>query len=208
MSGPVFNEYASPKQQQLQTASFNHNQYSPTMPTGGHSDELPDQPITLPDESFELERNPIKPPKSDIQDKNNKKCSACMVTFDSRRNFIEHCTTFHSMKFRTVSGATISGPLPKVKNELHSQLGMKREQKDGGMDKAPGNKYSKQSFEPRDITIREYSRNGSLMEAGRRPSEEDDRYSPQPNGNFRPADASQQYITKNENEGISTLPLY
>ena len=131
-----------------------------------------------------------------------------MVTFDSRRNFIEHHTTFHSMKFRSVAGATISGPLPKVKKELHSQLGMKREQKDDGMDKAPGNKYSKQSFEPRDVTIGEYSRNGSLMEPARRPSEEDDRYSPQPNGNFRPADSSQQYITKNENGGISTLPLY
>ncbi len=49
-----------------------------------------------------------KPPKSDIQDKTNKKCSSCNITFDSRRSFIEHCTTVHNMKFKTKSGATIS----------------------------------------------------------------------------------------------------
>ena len=38
----------------------------------------------------------------------------------------------------------------------------RNQQKDGGVDKAPGNKYSKQSFEPCDITIGEYSRNEEL----------------------------------------------
>ncbi len=51
-----------------------------------------------------------KPPKSDIQDKTNKKCSSCNITFDSRRSFIEHCTTVHNMKFKTKSGFTISAP--------------------------------------------------------------------------------------------------
>lgn len=50
-----------------------------------------------------------KPPKSDIQDKTNKTCSSCTITFDSRRSFIEHCTTVHNMRFKTKSGATISG---------------------------------------------------------------------------------------------------
>ena len=50
-----------------------------------------------------------KPPKSDIQDKTNKTCSSCNITFDSRRSFIEHCTTVHNMRFKTKSGVTISG---------------------------------------------------------------------------------------------------
>ena len=49
-----------------------------------------------------------KPPKSDIQDKTNKTCSSCTITFDSRRSFIEHCTTVHNMRFKTKSGVTIS----------------------------------------------------------------------------------------------------
>ena len=50
-----------------------------------------------------------KPPKSDIQDKTNKTCSSCTITFDSRRSFIEHCTTVHNMRFKTKAGVTISG---------------------------------------------------------------------------------------------------
>lgn len=49
-----------------------------------------------------------KPPKSDIQDTKNKVCSSCNVKFETRRLFIEHCTTVHKMKFKTASGATIS----------------------------------------------------------------------------------------------------
>ena len=59
-----------------------------------------------------------KPPKTDIQDKTNKKCSSCSITFDSRRSFIEHCTTVHNMKFRTKSGATISAPQVLQKTAL------------------------------------------------------------------------------------------
>ena len=50
-----------------------------------------------------------KPPKSDIQDKTNKTCSSCNIAFESRRSFIEHCTTVHNMRFKTKSGATITG---------------------------------------------------------------------------------------------------
>ena len=64
---------------------------------------------TMPD-YLAVDSNLPKPPKSDIQDKTNKKCSSCTITFDSRRSFIEHCTTVHNMKFRTKSGATISAP--------------------------------------------------------------------------------------------------
>ena len=58
-----------------------------------------------------------KPPKSDIQDKTNKTCSSCNITFNSRRSFIEHCTTVHNMRFKTKSGATISGELLIQTNE-------------------------------------------------------------------------------------------
>ena len=51
-----------------------------------------------------------KPPKSDIQDKTNKNCSSCEISFESRRGFIEHCTTVHKMKFKTKSGLTIAAP--------------------------------------------------------------------------------------------------
>merc|ERR1719295_2124876 len=62
-----------------------------------------------------------KPPKTDIQDKTNKKCSSCKITFDSRRSFIEHCTTVHNMKFRTKSGATICAPSVLQKTSLQQQ---------------------------------------------------------------------------------------
>lgn len=51
-----------------------------------------------------------KPPKSDIDDKLNRRCSSCNITHISRRSFIEHCTIVHSMKFKTKSGVTISAP--------------------------------------------------------------------------------------------------
>ena len=72
-----------------------------------------------------------KPPKSDIQDKTNKKCSSCTITFDSRRSFIEHCTTVHNMKFRTKSGATISAPtLPQKMPQPQNALKRKAEPTD------------------------------------------------------------------------------
>lgn len=49
-----------------------------------------------------------KPPKSAIQDKTNTFCASCNEKFPTRRLFVEHCTTAHDMKFRTVSGATIT----------------------------------------------------------------------------------------------------
>merc|ERR1712156_1347442 len=65
------------------------------------------QPQSPSNQSF-AKRNLIKPPKSDIQDKNNRKCSSCCITFESRRLFISHCTVDHNMKFRTASGVTIN----------------------------------------------------------------------------------------------------
>jgi hypothetical protein len=62
-----------------------------------------------------------KPPKSDIQDKTNKSCSSCNITFDSRRSFIEHCTTVHNMKFKTKSGVTISAPSMLKQKQLQQQ---------------------------------------------------------------------------------------
>ena len=60
-----------------------------------------------------------KPPKSDIQDKTNKTCSSCTITYDSRRSFIEHCTTVHNMRFKTKSGVTISKS--SVQNRLQEE---------------------------------------------------------------------------------------
>jgi len=75
-----------------------------------HPEPVSNEPMAREEE----ERRPPKPPKSDIQDKTNKNCSSCSQSFPTRRNFIEHCTTTHNMKFRTQSGATISagGPSP------------------------------------------------------------------------------------------------
>jgi len=60
-----------------------------------------------------------KPPKSDIEDDANTSCSSCQLDFQSRKVFIEHCTTAHNMNFRnTVSGTKISAPInnPPQKN--------------------------------------------------------------------------------------------
>ena len=78
---------------------------------------------TMPD-YLAVDSNLPKPPKSDIQDKTNKKCSSCTITFDSRRSFIEHCTTVHNMKFRTKSGATISAP--SLPQKVQQQQVLKR----------------------------------------------------------------------------------
>ncbi|TRY71884.1 hypothetical protein TCAL_08435, partial [Tigriopus californicus] len=76
---------------------------------------LPSQPVAIP-----------KPPKSDIQNKTNKDCSSCNITFETRRSFIEHCTTVHSMKFKTKSGITISAPIlqQNLKRKLEVQNGI------------------------------------------------------------------------------------
>ena len=74
------------------------------------------------DQTPEYSEQPLpKPPKSDIQDKTNKHCSSCTISFESRRSFIEHCTTVHNMKFKTKSGLTISAPGPNGKAVLVSQ---------------------------------------------------------------------------------------
>lgn len=61
-----------------------------------------------------FDKNIPKPPKTDILEKHNKRCSSCNISFDSRRSFIEHCTILHNMKFKTKSGQTISAPVVQV----------------------------------------------------------------------------------------------
>ena len=53
----------------------------------------------------------LRPPKKDIQDKANKSCSVCEVTFESRKFFIEHCQLTHGMRFKTKTGVSIPKPL-------------------------------------------------------------------------------------------------
>jgi len=64
----------------------------------------PAPPVSTVD--LKLER----PPKADIQNKANKTCSVCEVTFEARKSFIEHCQLTHGMKFKTKSGISIPPP--------------------------------------------------------------------------------------------------
>jgi len=54
----------------------------------------------------------IHPSKFEIKDKTNKSCSSCDIEFETRRLFIEHCTSVHKMKFKTATGETILAPGP------------------------------------------------------------------------------------------------
>ena len=81
---------------------------------------VPEQ-MPMVDASYSDPPPPPKPPKSDIQDKTNKHCSSCTISFESRRSFIEHCTTVHNMKFKTKSGLTISAAGPNGKAVLVPQ---------------------------------------------------------------------------------------
>ena len=54
----------------------------------------------------ELER----PSKADIQNKANKTCRGCQVTFDCRKPLIEHCQSIHGMRFKTRRGQSIPPP--------------------------------------------------------------------------------------------------
>ena len=99
----------------------------PQVDKNGHLKQSNNSTDSMPD-YLAPEINLPKPPKSDIQDKTNKKCSSCSITFDSRRSFIEHCTTVHNMKFRTKSGATISAPtLPQKVLQQQNPLKRKAE---------------------------------------------------------------------------------
>ena len=85
-------------------------------------DDRSNRPVAPEQTSSYSEQPPLpKPPKSDIQDKTNKHCSSCTISFESRRSFIEHCTTVHNMKFKTKSGLTISAQGPNGKAVLVSQ---------------------------------------------------------------------------------------
>ena len=119
---------------------------------------------TMPD-YLAVDSNLPKPPKSDIQDKTNKKCSSCTITFDSRRSFIEHCTTVHNMKFRTKSGATISAP--SLPQKVPHQQVLKR--KSDATDAVNFGQIQKSSFPIQTPNYQETSsfkrpRNGSAFE--------------------------------------------
>jgi len=75
----------------------------------------------------------VQPSRLEIKDKTNKRCSPCDEEFDSRRFFIEHCSSVHNMKFKTASGAHVISPtlynqspnqkfssVPVVKQEMYS----------------------------------------------------------------------------------------
>lgn len=107
-----------------------------------------------------------KPPKSDIQDKTNKKCSSCSITFDSRRSFIEHCTTVHNMKFRTKSGATISAPTVPQKT-INQQHALKRKAEvtvTGNNGAAQGSKVANQTLQPPRTANFKRPKNGQAFE--------------------------------------------
>ena len=58
-----------------------------------------------------------------IRDKNNKHCSYCEVTFDTRMIFLKHCQDSHNMRFKNKHGAPVV--LSKTANsgdELHEQV--------------------------------------------------------------------------------------
>jgi len=65
-------------------------------------------PTPLPSGGVDLKIE--RPPKADIQNKANKTCSVCQVTYEARKSFIEHCQVTHGMKFKTKSGISIPPP--------------------------------------------------------------------------------------------------
>jgi hypothetical protein len=122
----------------------------------GITDSVPD--YLAPDSNLP------KPPKSDIQDKTNKKCSSCTITFDSRRSFIEHCTTVHNMKFRTKSGATISAPtIPQKLMQQQPALKRKAVVLDGNNATLQRNQFANQVPKHPEAKFKR-PRNGSAFE--------------------------------------------
>ena len=130
---------------------------SQTRERNGAVDPVPD--YLAPD------NNLPKPPKSDIQDKTNKKCSSCTITFDSRRSFIEHCTTVHNMKFRTKSGATISAPAVPPQKVGQQQQALKRKIDEKEMGSAlQRNQFKNQMSKQHGSTTFKRPRNGPAFE--------------------------------------------
>ena len=51
-----------------------------------------------------------KPPLCDIVNKKMKKCVVCDLVFDSHKNFVDHCDTFHNQRFKIKTRTkTVSG---------------------------------------------------------------------------------------------------
>jgi len=69
----------------------------------------PEPPVPAPLAGIDLKVE--RPPKADIQNKANKTCSVCQVTYEARKSFIEHCQVTHGMKFKTKSGISIPPPV-------------------------------------------------------------------------------------------------
>ena len=51
-----------------------------------------------------------KPPLSDIYNKKIKVCNVCVLAFDTHKLFVDHCHTFHKLRYRIKTGTkTVSG---------------------------------------------------------------------------------------------------
>jgi len=61
-----------------------------------------------------------KPSKAEMSDKTVKKCSACQIQFQTRREFIHHCQIVHSIRFKTKSQAQQG--LPQVEKEVSKYM--------------------------------------------------------------------------------------
>jgi len=93
-----------------------------SFPASNHSDDYMDyldgpkvpksEPTPVsPPPPVGLDLKVERPPKADIQNKANKTCSVCQVTYEARKSFIEHCQVTHGMKFKTKSGISIPPPV-------------------------------------------------------------------------------------------------
>ena len=58
----------------------------------------------------EVDLKAKKPPKADLATKKNTLCSVCQVSYNTRREFIEHCQVTHGMRFKTKSGVLLPAP--------------------------------------------------------------------------------------------------
>ena len=61
----------------------------------------------------------VWPPKADIQNKANKTCSVCKVTFDIRKSVLKHCQLVHGIKFKNWKrpGQSIANNAPMTPTE-------------------------------------------------------------------------------------------
>jgi len=115
-------EYVTPRKQK----AAEDNLSILSFPVSNHSEDYMDYldapkiPKTEPEVApvvATLDLKLERPPKADIQNKANKTCSVCEVTYDARKSFIEHCQVTHGMKFKTKSGISIPPPASTPQGE-------------------------------------------------------------------------------------------